>query len=117
MKRIVLKFDKENITAEEIQEHIEWYMLKVDEGRAFLAENNNREAMRVLREINTCLDQEYRYYSRSSVEKVMLYDSSLKKRYCDGVCDANIKQTRRTTYDMLSSNFYDIWSYLSEIND
>lgn len=117
MNNVILKFDKTEVSDSEIQEHIDWYLLKVEEGYNYLKDNQNKSAMAVLREINRNLEQEYKYYQKTSIEKIIVFNNDLKSRYCGGITKAYIKQTGKNSYDMLSSNFYDISDYIGMIKE
>lgn len=117
MERSILKFDKEVISENEIQEHINWYLEMVKQGYSLLEQKQNFKARELLRKINKVLSAEAKYYERKSVEEKILFTDTLENRYCEGILNASRHQIRTNSYDMLHSNFYDIQDYISSIND
>lgn len=110
MNRIVLPFEKEEITVDEMLEHARWYMMKSDEGMDFLKGKDNKNSMVILREINKCLEQEYKHYDKSVVLNA-IRSKAIASTYIDEISNCFVKQNRKTSYSALSSNLYDIWDY------
>lgn len=113
MNRTILPFDKENISEEEIQEHINWYVAKAEEGKK-LINVDNKQAMEVLREINRNLKEEYTYFGKTSLMNILYTGDELKNRYFHAIRDSYVKQSRKTSYAGLYSNLYDVSSYMSD---
>lgn len=116
MERIILPFDKEEITEEEIKKHILWYYNKVSEGYRLLENKKKYEAREVLREINRNLGKEYKYYQKSAAQRVM-WDNPLYNEYYHAVFEAFVKQNDRNSYRALSSNFYDVQDYITNYSN
>lgn len=110
MNRIILPFEKENITVEEMSEHAKWYVMKSDVGMNFLKDKDNKSSMAVLREINKCLEEEYRHYHKIVVSNAVR-NNAIACTYIDEISSCLSKQNRKTSYNALSSNLYDIWDY------
>lgn len=112
MIRAVLPFDREIISEDEIKEHILWYYYTAEHGKDMLKENNKRKALEILREINSNLDKENKYYRKSKVQNIM-WDNNLYNEYYHALSETSSKQKSKNSYDALSSNFYDIKSYIT----
>ncbi|WNF89814.1 hypothetical protein [Vagococcus fluvialis] len=110
MDRIILPFEKEDITIDEMLEHANWYMMKSDEGMNFLKNKDNKSSMAVLREINKCLEQEYKHYDKLVVSNAVR-NNAVASTYIDEISSCLVKQNRKTSYNTLSSNLYDVWDY------
>lgn len=115
MQRVVLPFDKEVISEEEIKSHIKWYREQADKGIE-LRKEDKAAALEVLKLINSRLKEEYRYYKKSSVEKYITAGTRLMRDYEGAVTDAYVNQQSKTSYDMLSSNLYDVSDYMMRID-
>lgn len=109
MDRIVLPFERENITVDEMLEHANWYMMKSDEGNRLKESGDNRSAMDTLKEINNALKLEYHHYGKVSVSKYI--DNKISRTYKKEIGSCLTKQNKTNSYDRLNSNLYDIWSY------
>ena len=112
MKNIILEFDKRKIDKEEMREHIDYYVSMSEKGFEFLSKNDKKGAMEILKEIRKYMKSEFDYYNKSKVSKYV-ENNKLYSTYCNGIYEAFAKQTRPTSYEMLSSNLYDIQDYMS----
>ncbi|EJB2786681.1 hypothetical protein MT884_002159 [Enterococcus faecalis] len=112
MDRVVIPFDKEDISVDELKEHIDYYVGLANEGQELVSSGNKKEARDILRQINQYLDQEYRYYDRVKVSNA-IFKNELYRIYKRGISDAYIKQNKKNSYTYLHSNFYDIKDYLT----
>lgn len=112
MDRVVIPFDKEDISVDELKEHIDYYVGLANEGQELVSSGNKKEAMDILRQINQYLDQEYKYYDRVKVSDV-ISKNELYIIYKHGISDACVKQNKKNSYTYLYSNFYDIKDYLT----
>lgn len=110
MNRVVLPFEREDITIDEMLEHANWYIMKSDEGMDFLKDKDNKKSMAILREINKCLEQEYKHYDKVVVSNA-IRDNAIACTYIDEISSCLVKQNRKTSYNALSSNLYDVWDY------
>ncbi|WP_080845623.1 hypothetical protein [Cytobacillus gottheilii] len=106
----VLHFDKGEITDEQIKAHVQHYVNLADEGMKHLNNNNRQEAMRCLKEIRKTMKEEYRYYDKLKVQKVM-WKNEKYNMYYSFIRDAFVKQNTPNAYSTLSSNLYDVWDY------
>lgn len=111
MNRIILPFESEKITDKEIQDHIYWYAAKAEEGMKLVGVDN-RKAMNLLREINRNLKEEHSYYEEMRLSDILYTGDELKNRYFHAVLNAYVKQNKKTSYDTLSSNLYNIHDYM-----
>lgn len=115
MQRIVIPFDRERISEEEIVEHIRWYYFKAEEGSKLAHDGKKKEAMEILREINANLNKEYKYYDKIAIRK-HVRDNQLFSTYTDTIFEVSAKQNSKNSYAALSSNFWDIKDYLVNYN-
>lgn len=91
-------------------DHAKWYMMKSDEGMDFLKAKDNKSSMAILREINKCLEQEYKHYNKLVVSNATR-NKAIARTYIDEISSCLVKQNRKTSYNALSSNLYDVWDY------
>ena len=111
MKNIILEFDKRRIEKEEMREHIDYYVSMAEKGFELLNINDKKGAMEILKEIRKYMKSEFEYYNKSKVNKYIENNKSYSV-YCNGLYEAFSKQTRPTSYEMLSSNLYDVQDYM-----
>ncbi|MDU3721987.1 MAG: hypothetical protein E7G24_02070 [Clostridium celatum] len=112
MKNIVLEFDKRIIEKEEMREHIDYYVSMAEKGFELLNNGDKKGAMEILKEIRKYMKSEFDYYNKTKVSKY-IENNKLYSIYCNGIYEAFAKQTRPTSYEMLSSNLYDVQDYIS----
>ena len=112
MKNIVLEFDKRIIEKEEMREHIDYYVSMAEKGFELINNGDKKGAMEILKEIRKCMKSEFDYYNKTKVSKY-IENNKVYSIYCNGVYEAFAKQTRPTSYEMLSSNLYDVQDYMS----
>ncbi|WP_273478645.1 hypothetical protein [Ignavigranum ruoffiae] len=111
--RFPLPFDVELISVEETLENINWYLEKVEEANNLSEKNDKKTAMLMLREINDRLKVEYNHYNKVSVRKrVKQENKQMFMDYSTEIRNAYVKQNKKTTYDYLPHNLYDVSSYL-----
>ncbi len=109
LRNDVLLFDKEQVTEEQIMEHVQHYYDLANKGMSLL-ETNRKEAMACLKEIRKTMTLEYRYYDKSKVQAIM-WANNLYNTYYHYIRDAFVKQTNPTAYESLGSNLYDVLDY------
>ncbi|XZH20814.1 hypothetical protein ACSW87_04910 [Clostridium perfringens] len=112
MKNTILKFDQRIILKDEMLEHIKFYSKKANEGMELFEKGNKKEAMSILREIRSCLKEEYSYYDKVKVQKI-ISENKLYSTYCWGVFQAYVKQMKPNSYETLYSNLYDVEDYIT----
>ncbi|MGG9517540.1 hypothetical protein ACQ9ID_24765 [Klebsiella pneumoniae] len=112
MDRVVIPFDKEDISVDELKEHIDYYVGLANEGQELVSSGSKKEARDILRQINQYLDQEYRYYDKVKVSDA-IFENELYGIYQHGISEAYVKQNNKNSYNYLYSNFYDIKDYLT----
>lgn len=111
MKNNILEFDKRKIGLDEIREHVDYYVGTAKKGFEFLKNNDKKEVMVVLKEIRKYMRGEFNYYNKSKVEKY-ISSNKMYSIYWNGLYQAFVKQNNPTSYHMVSSNLYDIKSYM-----
>jgi oligoribonuclease (3'-5' exoribonuclease) len=109
LKRTILCFDKEEISQEEILEHVKHYFNLAQEGLD-MVNNDNPAARTYLRKINETLKEEYHYYKRSRVQTFMR-KNIISSKYYSFITEAFAKQSSVNSYRMLGSNLGDIRYY------
>lgn len=112
MNNNILEFDKRKIEKSEMVEHVQYYVSMARKGFELLNKKDKKAAMEVLKEIRTYMKKEFDYYNKSKV-KIYIGENNLYMTYCSGLYEAFAKQSRPTSYEMLSSNLYDIEDYMS----
>ena len=111
MNRIVIPFDKEDISVDELKEHIDYYVELANKGEELIWSGDKKEARDILRKINKQLSKEYHYYEKTNVSEI-IDEKELYRCYYWAVVEAYAKQNNKNSYDCLDSNFYDIKNYL-----
>ena len=107
----VSEFEKSVITESEMSEHVNYYYQRASEGMSILHNGDKAQAMKILRELNSNLEKEYKHYKLKRVEEVIdPYPAA--SAYKSAITEAYVKQSGKTAYDMLSSNLYDISDYM-----
>lgn len=110
LKNEVLEFEKRVIEESEMAEHVNYYYRKAKEGM-ILYKVDKAGAMQILKELNKALNKEYKHYQLVRVQKVInLSPSALA--YTTAIRDIHANQKQNNTYDKLSSNLFDIQSYM-----
>ena len=64
-----LEFDKRQVFKYEIIENINFYISESSKGLKYISEKNNKEAMKILKELKRSLKKECNYYSNPNVYK------------------------------------------------
>ncbi|WP_343101008.1 hypothetical protein [Romboutsia sp. MSSM.1001216sp_RTP31141st1_G3_RTP31141_220114] len=111
MENIVLEFDKRKIEIEEILEHIDYYCNKANEALELYSCKNLKESRLIFKDLRNKLKLEYNYYKKVSISKV-IRKSNVYMIYKKEIANAYVKQNRPNSNDNLSSNLYDIYSYM-----
>lgn len=111
MNRIVIPFDKEDISVDELKEHIDYYVELANKGEELIWSGDKKEARDILRKINKHLSKEYHYYEKTNVSEI-IDEKELYRCYYWAVVEAYATQNNKNSYDCLDSNFYDIKNYL-----
>lgn len=112
MENIILEFDKREVEKEEMKEHIDYYVSMAEKGFELLDNKDKKGAMEILKEIRKYMKSEFDYYNKSKVSKYV-ENNNFYSIYCNGLYEAFAKQIRPTSYEMLSSNLYDVQDYMS----
>lgn len=111
MNRIVIPFDKEDISVDEIKEHIDYYVELANKGEELVGSGDKKEARDILREINKNLLKEFNYYDKPNVFEI-IDEKELYCCYCWAVLEAHAQQNNKNLYDALAPNLYNIKSYI-----
>lgn len=109
LTRVVLPFDREEISIDEIKEHLLWYGNKVEEAYKV---SDKKDALSILKEINGVLKQEDHYCNLIKVSRVT-QKNALYHEYSRGISNAFAHQSKTNSYSTLKSNLYDIGDYLN----
>ncbi|MCU5408024.1 hypothetical protein OCA16_26135 [Bacillus cereus] len=105
----VLYFDREKVTEDQMISRVRHYVELAQKGLNII-ENDNKEAMRCLKEIRKTMSEEYKYYNKSKVQSIMWNNDSYSKYY-HFIQDAFVKQNNPNAYKDLGSNLYDVADY------
>lgn len=111
MENIVLEFDKRVVSKEEILEHIDYYYAKSNEAIDLYGRRDIKGAREIFKDLRSKLQLEYKYYDKVSVSKY-IRKNHIYMIYKKEITNAFVKQNRPNSNDMLSSNLYDIYSYI-----
>ena len=109
LNEIVLLFDKQEISEEQIVTHVQHYVNLANRGLS-LVDKDRKAAMECLKEIRATMSEEYKYYTRSKVQTLMWRDN-LYNTYNAFITEAFVKQNSPNAYKTLSSNLYDVAYY------
>ncbi|OHY30918.1 hypothetical protein BI362_00840 [Streptococcus parauberis] len=110
------QFDRDAYPGTQLKNRINYYISSAQEGLS-IAKKDKHAAMSILKELRDNLDVEYSYYSTSRFEKIIssLGDRDLD-RYIEKVKHARAKIIRTNQFAYLTSNLFDISSYIGEID-
>lgn len=110
MKLDCFDFSNENVSIDQIHNHVRYYYTK-----ALIAldtaEKNKKDAMSIYKEIRDNLKNEYREYEKAKNWKY-IHNNKLYSQYKDNIVNAHIKPTNVTSYRNLNSNLYDVYDYM-----
>lgn len=84
MNRIILPFEKENITIEEMKEHTDWYLDKL---MIALKEKETKQQIILFNKIKNVLEREAKHYQKSEVEKAFKKQSQGSLEYCETILE------------------------------
>lgn len=107
MKRVVLPFEKEVISKDEIKEHMTWYLSKL---RKAQKQKDIKEQTNILRSVRETLNSEAKHYRKSKVEESYNIQSDYSRPYCETIVEIdnnsnNLNRTVSQIIDELISEF------------
>ena len=112
MENIILEFDKRKVSTDEIIEHIDYYLDKSNEAMSLKSSGDIKGARVIFKDLRSKLQLEKKYYEKDAVQKHII-GNNIYVNYASEIRNALVKQTNPNSNDMLSSNLYDIYSYMS----
>lgn len=111
LKNEVLEFEKRVIGESEMVEHVNYYYHRALDGLKMLDKEDDAVAMQILKELNKNIKKEHKHYQLLKVAEVV-NRSPLAMAYTTAIRDIHANQKQNNTYDKLSSNLFDIQSYM-----
>lgn len=104
----ILKFDKRNISREEIIRNINYYKYKSREGLECISKKNYKKAKIILKELRKSLKKEIKYYNKKEVRDSIRFNKSYRI-YHWGILLAYSKISNRRLKRYLYDSLFDIW--------
>lgn len=109
---IVLEFDKEVVSEEDIVKNINYYILKSNEGMELISKGKPKEAKKILKELKKSLKKEYMHYNKAYV-KLYIDPNNVYRTYQWGIILAYSKLYKTYSYKYLYENLFNIWDSIS----
>ena len=110
------KFNIDAYYGKEIKDRVNFYRNTAFEAQG-LIDRNKKQAMSILQKLKGELEEEYKYYRLSRVEKVFfLMNDLVINNYIEAIVDAYTHITKGNQYERLSSNLWDIYDYLGYLD-
>ena len=107
----LLKFDITGVLGFEINQHIEFYTIGVEEAYLAIKNNDNSTALTILRSLKSQLDLEYKYFDSKRCWEFNFVNDAYS--YVDGICRASRKLAGAPNYQNMRSMLYDIRDYMT----
>lgn len=112
MENLILPFDKRIVTRDEMIEHIKYYSENANKGMELHSAGDIKAAREIFKDLRKKLQDEYKYYSKVSVDKYIQADVYYRT-YVNGIFQAYVKQTNPNSNETIYPNLYDIHDYIS----
>ena len=107
----LLEFDITGILGYEINRHIEFYNIGVEEAYLAIKNNDNSTALTILRSLKSQLDLEYKYFDTKRFWNFGALNDAYS--YVDGICRTSRKLVGAPNYQNMRSMLYDIRDYMT----
>lgn len=82
MNRIILPFEKEVISTEEMREHIDWYVSELKEAEDKI---DDKEKLMIYRTVRENLKKECKHYEKIKVEEAYINQSGRSRVYAETI--------------------------------
>ena len=96
LKNDLLEFDITGILGHEINQHIDFYNIGVEEAYLAIKNNDNSTALTILRLLKSQLDLEYKYFDTKRFWDFGTFNDAYS--YADGICKASRKLVGAPNY-------------------
>lgn len=113
LKNDLLEFDITGILGYEINQHIDFYSIGVEEAYLAIKNNDNSTALTILWSLKSQLDLEYKYFDTKRFWEFNFFNDA--SSYADGICKASRKLVGAPNYQNMRSMLYDIRDYMTVI--
>lgn len=111
LRKKILEFDITGVLGSEINQHIDFFNIGVEEAYVAIKNNDDSTALSILKILKSQLDIEYKYFdSKRFWDFATLNDAY---SYVDGIKRASRALVGAPNYRNMRSMIYDIWDYIT----